>query len=63
MAQAQEKDRKPPISAPAAAAHSPIEGGHEDIPAAAAPGFEEFLTRPAYRRVVTLANGREGARP
>lgn len=83
MVQAKEKDRKPPISAPAVTAHSPLEGGYEEIPSpaapalvatthhpfrrgasvVAAPGFEKILTRPAWRRVVTLANRREGARP
>lgn len=62
MGQANEKDQKPIVSAPAVTAHRPFEGGYEDIPTAMS-DFEEFLTRPAYRRVVTPANRREGARP
>ena len=55
----------PTAAAPAflATTHHHFRPGASAVATAAAPGFEELLTRPAWRRVVTLANRGEGARP
>lgn len=55
----------PIAAAPAflATTHHHFRHGASVVATAAAPDFEKFLRRPAYRRVVTPANGREGAQP